>query len=183
MKKYSKEIEEQEAETFKEDDEAEVPPADIIAYNELRSCADLYRLYDQGMLKIQPEFQREIVWPVTMQTRFIDSLIKQLPIPSMCFSLDNKKQSWQVIDGLQRMNSIIQFLGGGGWALSKLDDIDPIISGQPMSMFKPKDAELHSFYSRVENLSIPITVLRCNYDDSKHKRFLFTIFHRLIPVA
>ena len=68
-----------EEQTFYEDDSPEVPPPDIIAYNELRSCADLFRLYRQGMLVIQPEFQREIVWKGPAQTRFIDSLIKQLP--------------------------------------------------------------------------------------------------------
>jgi uncharacterized protein with ParB-like and HNH nuclease domain len=69
-------------------------------------------MFKQGILNIQPEFQREIVWKGPAQTRFIDSLIKQLPIPSLCFSLDYKTQRWQVIDGLQRMASIIRFLGG-----------------------------------------------------------------------
>ena len=31
-----------ETKTFEEDDYAEVPPSDIVAYNELRSCADLF---------------------------------------------------------------------------------------------------------------------------------------------
>src|SRR5687768_14363066 len=151
MRKVSKVIEKAEEETFSNDDEPEVPPPDIIAYNELRSCADLYRLYREGMLEIQPEFQREIVWQPNAQTRFIDSLMKQLPIPSMCFSLDNKKQKWLVIDGLQRMNTIQKFLGGGDWNLSKLEDVDPRISGQPMSKFIQKGGELHDLYTRVEN--------------------------------
>jgi hypothetical protein len=29
--------------SFYEDEPAQVPPSDIVAYNELRSCADLYR--------------------------------------------------------------------------------------------------------------------------------------------
>jgi len=99
-----------EKNSFFDDDVSEVPPPDIIAYNELRSCADLYRMHKQKILEIHPEFQREIVWKGPDQTRFIDSLIKQLPIPSMCFSLDNKLQKWQVIDGYQRMATIICFL-------------------------------------------------------------------------
>jgi len=31
--------------SYLEDDYSELPPDDIIAYNELRSCADLYRMY------------------------------------------------------------------------------------------------------------------------------------------
>src|SRR4051812_10047025 len=106
-------IDELEEQGFQDDDNPDLPPSDIVAYNELRSCADLFRMHTQSSLIIQPEFQREIVWKTAAQTRFIDSLIKQLPIPSMCFSLDYKKQEWQVIDGLQRIWSIVQFLSGG----------------------------------------------------------------------
>jgi len=165
--------------TFEEDDGPELPPPDIVAYNELRSCADLFRMYTQDILEIQPEFQREIVWKNPAQTRFIDSLMKQLPIPSMCFSLDYKTQRWQVIDGLQRMSSIIRFLSGEQWTLSKLEDIDPRISGQLSSRFANENSDLHEYYTRVENLTLPITVLRCDYSKKSHANYLFTIFHRL----
>ena len=66
-----------EEEAFVGDDNPDLPPTDIVAYNELRSCADLFRMHTQGSLVIQPEFQREIVWKSAAQTRFIDSLIKQ----------------------------------------------------------------------------------------------------------
>lgn len=173
------ELERLEEVTFYEDDSSNLPPSDIVAYNELRSCADLFRMYNQGILTIQPEFQREIVWKAPAQTRFIDSLIKQLPIPSMCFSLDYKTQKWQVIDGLQRMASIIRFLSGESWTLSKLEDVDPRISGQPSSEFVDWNSDLHQFYTRVENLTLPITVLRCDYSKKSHTNYLFTIFHRL----
>ena len=168
-----------EEEAFVGDDNADLPPADIVAYNELRSCADLFRMHTQGSLVIQPEFQREIVWKSAAQTRFIDSLIKQLPIPSMCFGLDYKRQEWQVIDGLQRIWSIIQFLSGGNWKLSELKDIDPKISGQAASTFADQNSPLHAYYTRVENLTLPITVLRCDYSKKSHANYLFTIFHRL----
>ncbi len=172
-------LDELEEKTFEEDDSPEMPPPDIVAYNELRSCADLFRMYTQGILEIQPEFQREIVWKSSDQTRFIDSLVKELPIPSMCFSLDYKTQRWLVIDGLQRMASIARFLSGEPWILSKLDDIDPKISGQPTSKFIDKNSDLHSYFTRVENLTLPITVLRCDYSKRSHMSYLFTIFHRL----
>ncbi|MGA7678019.1 MAG: DUF262 domain-containing protein [Dehalococcoidia bacterium] len=165
--------------TFDKDDSIELPPPDIIAYNELRSCADLFRMYTQDILQIRPKFQRQIVWPEPKQTRFIDSLVKQLPIPSMCFSLDFKSQKWQVIDGLQRMWSIIRFLSDQGWRLSKLQDIDPKLSGQPVSKFIDRNSELHPYYTRVENLTLPITVIRCDYSNPNHSAYLFTIFHRL----
>jgi hypothetical protein len=172
-------IESIERETFEKDDSPEIPPPDIVAYNELRSCADLHRMVTQNILEIQPEFQRQIVWKVPDQTRFIDSLIKQLPIPSMCFALDYKKQRWQVIDGLQRIYTINRFLSDPTWKLSSLEDIDANLAGKKVSDLMDENSEFHHFYTRVENLTLPITVLRCEFSKRSHYRYLFTIFHRL----
>ena len=161
---------------FFEDDSADIPPNDIVAFNELRSCSDLVRMYKKKQLEIQPDFQRDIVWKNPAQTRFIDSLIKQLPIPSICISLDYKTNKRLVIDGLQRMQSIINFLTKNDWKLSKLDDIDSKISGKTVSKIKDKYS---GYYDRVENLTIPVTVLRCDYSKKSHMNYLFTIFHRL----
>ena len=172
-------IQEMEERTFIESDSFEVPPSDIVAYNELRSCADLFRMYQGGILEIRPDFQRQVVWNTSEQTRFIDSLVKQLPIPSMCFSFDYKTQRWQVIDGLQRMWSIIRFLRGDKWRLSRLEDIDPSLSGQYVPDFLEGKANLGQYYTRIENLTLPITVIRCDYSKPTHMEYLFTIFHRL----
>ena len=168
-----------EKQTYQEDDSPEIPPPDIIAYNELRSCADLYRMKTEEILDIHPEFQREFIWKKPDQTRFIDSLIKQLPIPSMCFSLDFKAQRWQVIDGLQRMSTICNFLSGDQGKLSVLNDVDQNISGKAISAFHDRHGSLHQYLVRVQNLTLPITVLRCDYTKKSHTRYLFTIFHRL----
>jgi hypothetical protein len=163
---------------FWEIDVNEQPPTDIFAFNELRSCADLFRMHQQGILDIQPEFQRDFVWKGPDQSRFIDSLIKQLPIPSLCFSYDAKQQKWLVIDGLQRISTIIQFLSGADWTISELKDIEPKIAGVSAAAIK-NDKNLAEFYRRVENSTIPITVLRCDYSNNHHLSYLFTVFHRL----
>jgi hypothetical protein len=168
-----------EAETFEQSDSIAIPPSDIIAYNELRSCADLFRMHTDGILEIQPVYERDIVWNDAAQTRFIDSLIKQLPIPSMCFSLDYKKEKFQVIDGLQRMSTIIRFLKGSKWTLSALEDIDPKISGRPVSDFFDRKSPLHFYYTRIENMSLPVTILRCDYSKESNREYIFMIFHRL----
>jgi hypothetical protein len=171
-------IEQLEDESFWVNDNNEQPPPDVFAFSESRSCADLYRMFEQGSLDIQPEFQRNIVWKNSDQTRFIDSLIKQLPIPSLCFSYDSKQQKWLVIDGLQRISTIIRFLKGDDWNLAKVEDVETNIAGVSAAAIK-NDKKLKQYYRRVENSTIPITVLRCNYEDKRHLSYLFTIFHRL----
>ncbi|EOG1045360.1 DUF262 domain-containing protein [Vibrio fluvialis] len=169
-------IEKEEAELAEYDDSSETPPSDIVAFNELRSCADLKRMHDTNQLIIKPDFQRDVVWSNPSQTRFIDSLVKQLPIPSMCLSLDYKTEKRLMIDGLQRISSIIRFLQDDNWRLSTLDDIDTRISGKTAGYIKKNNFDL---YSRIENLTIPVTVLRCDYSKKTHTNYLFTIFHRL----
>ena len=120
-------IEEQEKTFSLEDSDQPIPPPDIVAYNELRSCADLFRMYESGKLELKPDFQRDVVWKQDDQSRFIDSLVKQLPIPSMCFSLDYKTQKWKVIDGLQRMTAIVKCLGNVNWQLCDLSDTHPLL--------------------------------------------------------
>ncbi len=173
---YDDELEEAEEELSYADESDETPPSDIVAFNELRSCADLYRLHDAKQLEIKPEYQRDVVWQPAEQTRFIDSLAKQLPIPSMCLSLDYKTDKRQVVDGLQRMSSIINFLSKSDWRLSNLPDIDKRISNKTVDYIKRQHPEI---YSRIENTTIPVTVLRCDLSKRSHQEYLFTIFHRL----
>lgn len=178
----SKEIKKLEEDQQYESDSNDLPPSDIVAFNELRSCADLLRLYNSEQpdgtrqLDIQPNFQRDVVWSKPDQTRFIDSLTKQLPIPSMCISLDYKTDKRLVIDGLQRMQTIINFLSNDEWKLSELNDIDERLSGKTVHTIKTKSKDV---YDRVQNVMIPITVIRCDYSKPQHNEYLFTIFRRL----
>ncbi len=157
------------------DDNSEIPPSDIVAFNELRSCADLFRMKTKDQLDLQPDFQRDIVWPPLAKTRFIDSLMKGLPIPSMCFAFDYKKKTYQVIDGLQRISTIVEFLDPEtDWTLSNDDDIDRRLRGK--SVFNLRNEDL---FDSIENLSIPVTILRCDLSKPSHTEYIFTIFHRL----
>ncbi|MYC62951.1 MAG: DUF262 domain-containing protein [Caldilineaceae bacterium SB0661_bin_34] len=175
-------LEDTDLETFDEVDFVKVPPDDVFAFNELRSCADLYRMCRDNQIETQPYYQREYVWSNPTQTRFIDSLAKSLPIPSMCFSMDFRTGNWQVIDGQQRMSTIIKFLNGN-WRLSKLPDVDDVLSGVTIPDLDTDSSEgnpeLFRLIQRIENTTLPITVLRCNTSDPSHMEYIFTIFHRL----
>jgi hypothetical protein len=163
-----------------EDGHNETPPSDIVAYNELRSCADLFRMAEEGNLIIQPDFQRDFIWKGPDQTRFIDSLVKQLPVPSMCFAFDFKQSIWIVIDGLQRISTIKRFLAGEDWKLAVLEDIDPVLRGKSAAAMKnAKTGDLKVLYSRVQNQTLPVNIIRCDLTKRNHNEYIFTIFHRL----
>jgi hypothetical protein len=136
-------------------------------------------MHASGKLEIQPDFQREVVWKPDEQARFIDSLVKQLPIPSMCFSLDYQTQKWKVIDGLQRMHTITSFLGTPEWTVVSVSDIHPLLKGKRNSQLRLGSEDEKRLFASVEDITVPITVIRCSYQNNSHMRYLFTIFNRL----
>jgi uncharacterized protein with ParB-like and HNH nuclease domain len=73
----------------------------------------LKQLYDmllEGMIDIAPEYQRHFVWDSARQSALIESLFLGIPIPSL-FMATNPDASWEVIDGLQRLTTILNFIG------------------------------------------------------------------------
>ena len=160
----------------KELTESVLPPSDIHAYTELRSCADIYRMYKTNQLNVEPDFQRGMVWTDKEQTEFIDSLAKKLPIPSLCFSYDHNTEKYDVIDGSQRTRTIIRFLDKENWKLNKLEDIYENISDKTVKQIRKDHPQI---YARIENLTIPITVIRYDRKKESHLEYIFTVFHRL----
>lgn len=73
----------------------------------------LKQIYDmvlEGMVDISPEYQRHFVWDSNRQSALIESLFLGIPIPSL-FMATNRDASWEVVDGLQRLTTILNFIG------------------------------------------------------------------------
>lgn len=73
------------------------------------------------MIDLQPDFQRHgDLWGKGKKSRLIESIILGLPLPSFYFYIDEGKEKWVVIDGLQRLCSINDFMVEKVLALSGL---------------------------------------------------------------
>ena len=73
--------------------------------------------WDTGDL-IVPEMQREYVWDTGRASRLIESLLLNIPVPPIYFA-ERADSVFEVVDGHQRIGSIVQFLGNE-FALSGL---------------------------------------------------------------
>ena len=58
------------------------------------------------ILLIEVPYQREYVWDDSKASRLIESLLLNVPIP-VCYFAENEDGSWEVIDGLQRVHSMV----------------------------------------------------------------------------
>lgn len=74
------------------------------------SFGELASMYERGELVINPEYQRLFRWTPEKKTAFIESLLLNIPIPPVfVFTLDNGH--WELVDGLQRVSTILEFMG------------------------------------------------------------------------
>lgn len=74
------------------------------------SVSELVSMYKDGELELHPEFQRFFRWTPEQKSRLVESLVLGIPVPPIFVSerLDSK---WDVIDGLQRLSTILEVLG------------------------------------------------------------------------
>lgn len=74
------------------------------------SIGEWVSLYQGGEIDIHPEFQRFFRWSHGQKTRLIESILLGIPIPPV-FVSQREDGVWDVVDGLQRLSSIFQFVG------------------------------------------------------------------------
>lgn len=74
------------------------------------SISELVSQYEEGDLVIDPEFQRLFRWEPGQKSKLIESLLLGIPLPSI-FVFETDKGKWELIDGLQRLSTILEFMG------------------------------------------------------------------------
>ena len=74
------------------------------------SIGEVVNLYRDGDLIINPNFQRFFRWDVLRKSRFIESVLLRIPIPPI-FVFEKEDGKWELIDGLQRLSTLLEFMG------------------------------------------------------------------------
>lgn len=75
------------------------------------SAGELVRLHEDGEIQIQPAFQRMFRWSQAQQSRLIESMLLGLPVPQIVL-FQRADGVLELIDGLQRVSSLIRFISG-----------------------------------------------------------------------
>jgi uncharacterized protein with ParB-like and HNH nuclease domain len=63
----------------------------------------------EKQIQLNPDFQRRDVWDQKKQSKFIESLIMNVPIPPI-FMGEDKYSKYVVLDGRQRLTAIVKYL-------------------------------------------------------------------------
>ncbi|EJU04163.1 hypothetical protein DACRYDRAFT_63803 [Dacryopinax primogenitus] len=84
------------------------------------TASDLHALIHDGFIDLEPEYQRDVVWPEKKQIMLIDSMLNNFYIPAVIFSIRkewSKEKGMELerrvcMDGKQRLTSMVRFMDG-----------------------------------------------------------------------
>lgn len=141
------------------------------------SLALLYERLRYEEIEIQPEYQRkDRIWDEKRKTRLIESILMGLPLPIFYFGERIKNDNWIVIDGLQRLTTIQDFMKGE-FAL-KLDKESPLfhLNGKTFRDFDRKETRAIREY---EITAYVIDVNEEYENNGGEDRFIIELFHRI----
>jgi hypothetical protein len=74
-----------------------------------RSVQSFYGLYAADKLFVNRRYQRKLVWTLEEKQRLVESVLRGYPMPAVLMA-DRGDGSYEVIDGLQRLHSLMSFI-------------------------------------------------------------------------
>ena len=143
------------------------------------SVSDLKRKYDRAQnnnlenaLILSPYYQRyDGIWSIKDKSLFIESIILNIPIPSIYLSEDSKG-NLIVIDGRQRLSTLFEFMDEKkGFKLQGLS----ILKDLNGKKFSKLVGEYEKYKSKIEDRSLHIAKLRFGTDET----FIIETFERV----
>lgn len=138
-----------------------------------RPVGDVVRRIRKGRYQLDPDFQRDFIWPEDKQSRLIESCLMRIPLP-VFYLAEAPDGRIIVVDGLQRLATFSRFLDGK-FALKGLNDNqDNGTSGPQLDGKFFKDLPL-DLQERIEDTPLTLYIL----DRNAPERAKLDIFERV----
>ena len=133
----------------------EYPLDAMMIRNENRTVYDVIRRIDEGRYVMDPDFQRDFIWPEWKQSKLIESVVMRIPLPVFYLAEDDEGRMI-VVDGLQRLSTFHRFLKDG----HRLQLPDrPELHGKRFHDLAPK------LQNRVEDCNLTLYIIDSNAPD------------------
>ena len=83
----------------------------VFVRTEQRTVGEVVSRIEKSRYILDPDFQRDFVWPNAKQSKLIESCIMRIPLP-VFYVAEAPDGRIIVVDGLQRLTTFARFLGG-----------------------------------------------------------------------
>jgi hypothetical protein len=90
------------------------------------SVQEAYREFRDGNFRVNRLYQRKLVWTLDEKRKLIDSILEGYPIPLLLLAFhikDEGTKSFEILDGMQRLNAIFSFVENGFALDNKFFDV------------------------------------------------------------
>lgn len=134
----------------------------------------LIRRFERGDI-YRPSFQRNFVWGLVQASKFIESILLGLPIPSVFLYREEDTQQHLIVDGLQRLTTLHSFAQGvfpGTDRAFRLKGVNPRFEGSGLRDLAEDDRR------RFEDSVIHAMIIQ-QFSPQNDKSSVFHIFERL----
>lgn len=81
----------------------------LLIRNENRTVHEVLRRIEKGSFVMNPDFQRDFIWPDDKQSKLIESVLMRIPLPVFYLGEDEEGRMI-VVDGLQRLSTFRRFV-------------------------------------------------------------------------
>ena len=152
-------------ETSEDESLGEYPLDTLLIRNENRTVHDILRRIEQDMYIMDPDFQRDFIWPEDKQSKLIESVLMRIPLP-VFYIAENPDGKMVVVDGLQRLSTFKNFVDGG--LRLRLRE-QPELNGRRFEDLSPR------LKNRVEDCNLTLYVI----DSKAPERARLDIFERV----
>ena len=139
------------------------------------SFREIISMYDEDEL-LKPELQRKYVWSKVEASRFIDSILLGLPVPSVFFAKE-PNETMLIIDGFQRIMTVYDFVNGifsGDGKIFRLSNTGNINERWKGKAFRELSIEEQR---RIRNTTIHAIIFEQKHP--KNDTGMFQIFERI----
>lgn len=126
---------------------------------------EVLRRIEKGTFVMDPEFQRDCIWPEEKQSRLIESVLLRIPLPALYLAEDAEGRM-VVVDGLQRLSAFKRFVDDR--FRLRLED-RPELDGKRFSDLRPK------LQNRIDDCFLTLHTMDWNVPD----RARLDIFERV----
>jgi hypothetical protein len=89
----------------------------------------IFEMFEEKAIFVPPEYQRQFIWKEDRGSQLIESIFLGIPVPSI-FMATNSDATWEIVDGVQRMSTLVHFMASDPELLSRIKRPDSLtVSG------------------------------------------------------
>lgn len=148
------------------------PLDSVFVRQETRTVLDVLKRINDDRYILDPEFQRDFIWPVEKQSKLIESCIMRIPLP-VFYVAEAPDGRIIIVDGLQRITTFVRFTSNN-FRLKGLTSSEDFAPEHPLEGKQFRELSL-SLQERVLDTQLIMYIL----DSKAPERARLDIFERV----